>query len=87
MGSPWTGESVFHPPPKLRQQCKGKENWNLQHSNTDKVINGFVLKALVLNSDCRDIYTPISQKHLINRCLFKGGVILEADNIRRADSI
>ena len=62
MGSPWglsmDWGSVFHPPPKLGQQCKGKENWNLQQSNTDKDINGFVLKALVLNSDCRDIYTP-----------------------------
>ena len=50
--------SVFHPPPKLGRQCKDKGNWNLQQSNTDKDINGFVLKALVLNSDCRDIYTP-----------------------------
>ena len=68
--------------------CKDKENWILQQSNTDKDINGFVLKALVLNSDLySDIYTPTSQKHFIKRCLFKGGVILEADNIRRADSI
>ena len=57
--------SVFHPPPKLQgQQCKGKENWNLQQSfNTDKdIVNGFVLKALVLNSDGRDIYTPYLPK-------------------------
>ena len=60
--------------------CKDKENWILQQSNTDKDINGFVLKAPVLNSDCRDIYTPTSPKHFIKRCLFKGGVILEADN-------
>ena len=56
--------SVFHPaPPKLQgQQCKGKENWNLQQPNTNKDINGFVLKALVLNSDGRDIYTPYLPK-------------------------
>ena len=56
--------SVFHPaPPKLQgQQCKGKENWNLQQSNTNKDTNGFVLKALVLNSDGRDIYTPYLPK-------------------------
>ena len=50
MGSPWglsmDWGSVFHPPPKLGQQCKGKENWNLQLSNTDKDINGFVLIQL-----------------------------------------
>ena len=73
----------------MGQQCKGKENWNLQQSNTDKDINGFVLKALVLISDCRDIYIPpTSPKHLLlNMFLFMGGVILEADKIRRANSI